>query len=94
MDPTTSIQQELLKQGVLGIVVLLLILAIVILWRKLAERDATILSLQESRLQYAQKTAEVLTSTAGVMANQTGAIKDLEESLRGLIAESQARRGR
>lgn len=85
---------ELAKQGVLGVVILMLILAIVILWRKLAERDATIAALQESRLQYAQKTAEVLTNTAGVMANQTGAIRDLEESLRGLLADSQARRGR
>lgn len=98
MDPvtagTTTLWGELAKQGVLGVVVLLLILAIVILWRKLAERDATIAALQESRLQYAQKTAEVLANTAGVMSNQTGALRDLDESLRGVIAESQARRGR
>jgi hypothetical protein len=91
---TTTLWGELAKQGVLGVVVLLLILAIVILWRKLAERDATIAALQESRLQYAQKTAEVLANTAGVMSNQTGALRDLDESLRGVIAESQARRGR
>lgn len=60
----------------------------------LKEANAQIAALQESRLQYAQKTAEVLTNTAGVMANQTGAIKDLEESLRGVIAASDARRGR
>jgi hypothetical protein len=96
VDPANpaSVGTELAKQGPLGILALLLVGAIIILWRKLVERDATIAALQESRLQYAQKTAEVLTSTAGVMANQTGAIKDLEDSLRGLIAESQARRGR
>lgn len=96
MDPanTASIGTELAKQGPLGIFCLCLIGAIIILWRKLVERDATIAALQESRLQYAQKTTETLTTTAGVMANQTGAIKDLEDSLRGLIAESQARRGR
>jgi len=84
----------LAQQGIMGVVYLMLVLVIIILWRKIAERDATIAQLQESRLQYAQKTVEVLTTIAPVMSNQTGAIKDLEESLRELVAESQARRGR
>ena len=84
----------LAQQGIMGVVYLMLVLTVIILWRKIAERDALIAQLQESRLQYAQKTVEVLTNTAGVMSNQTGAIKDLEESLRELVAESQARRGR
>ena len=107
MDPANpaSFGTELAKQGPLGIFCLILIGAIVILWRTivadrlaaaaaLKEANAQIAALQESRLQYAQKTAEVLTNTAGVMSNQTGAIRDLEDSLRGLIAESQLRRGR
>jgi F420-0:gamma-glutamyl ligase len=89
-----DVATELLKQGPLGIVTLLCVYGMAVLWRKLAERDATITALQESRLQVAQKTAEQLASAASVMLNQTSAIKDLEESLRDLIAESQARRGR
>lgn len=124
VDP--SFGTELGKQGPLGFVCLLLVAAIVALWRTivadrasaaaalkaereaaaavlkaereayaatLKEANATILILQESRLQDGKKTTEVLTNTASVMANQTGAIRDLEDSLRGMLAEAQARRG-
>jgi hypothetical protein len=59
----------------------------------LKEANAQIIALQESRLQYAQKTAEMLTNAAGVMSNQTGALRDLEDSLRAMLADAQARRG-
>lgn len=96
VDPTApaDVGTELAKQGPLGILSLLLVGAIIILWRKLAERDVTIAALQEARINdmktVATKATEQLTSTTGVMANQTEAIKGLEESLRALME----RRGR
>lgn len=95
MDPSATLWSEILKQGVLGIVVLLLIFAIAVLWRKLAERDATILALQESRLQVTQKTTEALVNASTAMNNAAETSAQMNESLRQIATEYQMRnRGR
>jgi hypothetical protein len=92
--PSTSIGDELLKQGVLGIVVLLLIYAIIVLWRKLAERDATIAALQESRLQATVKTTEALVNASTAMNNAAEANGQMNESLRAIVTEYSLRSSR
>jgi len=96
MDAATGPLTELAKQGPLGIVCALLVVAVIILWRRLAERETTITALQEARVQFSQtiieKQVTAMTSTAKAMESQTEAIKELESSLRSWIMESQARR--
>jgi hypothetical protein len=90
-----AVWQELLKQGVLGIIVLLEFYAIVILWKKLGERDAAISTLQEARLADVRKCTEALVECSTAMNNAAETNGELQESLRSILSEYQLRaRGR
>lgn len=94
MDPATSAAQEFLKLGVPGAVIIFLGLAIIILWRKLNEKDNVIAALQESRLADVRKSTEALVNAAASMTGMRDTVSQLDESLRTLVAEYQARRPR
>jgi len=89
-----SWEQELAKQGVLGLVVLLLIYAIIVLWRKLAERDATIAALQEARLTEAKTNVEAITKVGAAMNHASDVQEQVTDQLRVIATEYQTRRGR
>ena len=85
---------KLLEHGVLGIVVLLCFYVMAILWRKLGERDATIAALQEARVNTMQKTTEVLEKASAALRDAAETQREMNESLRTIISEYSARRGR
>jgi uncharacterized membrane protein (DUF2068 family) len=90
-----SVTTELLKLGLPGIVILGLAWAVVSLYRaRTADSIAcanTIAALQESRLQETKKTTEAFINATTALNNQAEIISRLDESLRGVLAEWQAR---
>jgi nitrous oxidase accessory protein NosD len=92
VDPATSAAQELLKLGVPGAVIIFLGLTVYALWRKLGEKDATISALQEARLADVRKCTEALTNASVAMSSAAETNAELQETLRLIAAEYQARR--
>jgi hypothetical protein len=90
-----DVATELLKQGPLGIVTLLCVYGMAVLWRKLAERDATIAALQEARVQAMQKQTEALVGAATAMTKQAETSDETNALLRQIATEYQMKnRGR
>lgn len=94
MDPATSATIELLKLGLPGVVILGLAATAIVLWRKINEERKTNAELQEARLADTRKGTEALILASAGMASMREAVQQLDESLRTMIAEYQARRGR
>lgn len=85
---------ELAKQGPLGLLCVFLIFALIIVWRKLLERDATIAALQEARVQAMQKQTEALVSATTAMNKQAETGDETNVLLRQIASDYQQRRGR
>jgi hypothetical protein len=88
MDPATS---ELLKLGLPGVVILGLAAAVIVLWRKVNDERTNNAALQESRLTDTRKGTEALVNASIAMSTMREAVQQLDESLRTMMAESQAR---
>lgn len=96
MDPNAAASStaELLKLGLAGVVILGLTIAIGVMWRKLSAKDDTIAALQEARLADTRKQTEAFVNATTAMNTMKDVVEQLDTSLRTMIAEFQARRGR
>lgn len=94
MDPASGPLTELAKQGPLGLLCAFLVFAVIKLWQKIVERDATIAALQEARVQAMQKQTEALVSATTAMNKQADTGDETNVLLRQIASEYQTRRGR
>lgn len=97
MDPASAANgplTELAKQGPLGLLCAFLVVALIIVWRKLNDRDTTITALQEARVQSMQKQTEALVAATAAMNKQSDTNDETNGLLRQIASDYQARRGR
>lgn len=71
----TEAANSFLEKGILGAIIVVLALVIVVLWRTIEARNATILQLQEKRIEEGRVTVTALNSNTVTLEGLKDALK-------------------
>lgn len=97
MDPATAGTvgsiTELLRYGIAGVFIIVLIVACITLWRNNVALTNQIAKLQEDRIADVRLCTSALVNAAGSMTASAEAVKGVQAAIQNLVTELQ-RRGR
>lgn len=88
----TGSVNELLRNGIAGVFILALGIAVVILWRANVALTNQIAKLQEERLADVRQCTTALTNATAAMTKSADAMQGVQTAFSSLVTELQARR--